>query len=1041
MRISMDWTVALFAVVLAVPGIGGAVLPADHGLAVGPPSRLLGFDARQQARMTASSAPFARLVAAEGGRWAVRWDEWTGQARTLLAPGTLWSSADAAVEAAAFLARHEALLGVPTDQLVPGRDAIVGDRRYLSFAQVYRGVPVAGAAVEFRLRVVEGGDRLSMVRNRALRLPEIDVVPGIPASDALRIALADLSPQRLDVLDPGTLVVFGGDPGSAPRPALAWRSRVWVPDGPVDRIAYVDAHTGAVLYCYDDVRRDIEGTIQVAFEERTVDDPLVIDAVPGIEVIGSSGAVHTDAAGAFSLALGAPEDLETAMRGAFVELVDEIVPGIPVATFAADVGAGNDFTWTGGEASLAARDVLAHYERVRQYVQDREPSFQWTQELVPATVNIASGSCNAFYTQGTINFYVEDPSGWCVNFGRISDVVYHEYGHGVHHYIMEAGGWDGSLSEGSADYLSATIWDDPYMAVGAYGPGTWIRELDTDMVYPDDLIGEVHHDGLIWGSAMWDIREEMIALYGYEQGVATADALFFGTLRGGPSLTGAYDELIYADDDDGDLTNGTPHLCLLTEQMGDHGLGPGDLGYFIYGHDPLGPQPGSAGSYPVEASFEVVEPACSDFDAESVTLHHAMDPTGPFTDLGMTWDGATGYSAEIPGHPKGATVYYYLSATDEDGDTLYTTHDEDPEYLYRFLVGDFQVISCDDGESGEGDFVHLLGTPDAPEPGDDDWELGTPQGLSSDPDHAYSGDACWGTNHGNGDHGEYSNNMLQFLLLPEADVGGFDRIRLQYRRWLAVEDGFYDHARLQVNGNVLWENPATPGGGTHFLDTEWVLHDEYVDPFVGEDETLSIAWTLDSDQGLEFGGWNVDDVCLIAPDDLGEWYAVDDFQAGDREERQSTLTWSHPFTEPLWAVAVVRNNDHYPQDLDDGVIVFLDTEPVWGEPVEVVDSDLEPARTYYYVVFAADEEWSWRSSLIEGWNADTAETAGPSDDDDDSADDDDTVGDDDTAWGDDDLGAPPEIIESSCACRSDGGSAHPLAVLALCMLAALRRRG
>jgi len=123
------------------------------------------------------------------------------------------------------------------------------------------------------------------------------------------------------------------------------------------------------------------------------------------------------------------------------------------------------------------------------------------------------------------------------------------------------------------------------------------------------------------------------------------------------------------------------------------------------------------------------------------------------------------------------------------------------------------------------------------------------------------------------------------------------------------------------------------------------------------------------------------------------------------------------------------------------VIVFLDTEPVWGEPVEVVDSDLEPARTYYYVVFAADEEWSWRSSLIEGWNADTAETAGPSDDDDDSADDDDTVGDDDTAWGDDDLGAPPEIIESSCACRSDGGSAHPLAVLALCMLAALRRRG
>jgi len=1041
--IGVGWAVVLGAVLLLPAGIAGAVVPQGHDLPIGPPSRLLGFDARQQSRMSAASAPFARLTAVEGGRWGVRWDEATGQARTLWAPGTPWAPSNVVDTAADFLARHEALLGVPADQLVLAGDATVGDRRYVNFAQVYQGVPVDGAAVEFRLREIDGTVRLSMVRNRALRVPRTAVAPSLAADDALLVAIADLAPQRVDVLDPGTLVVFGGDPSGQPRPALAWRTRVWVPEGPLDLITYVDAHSGAVLYRYDDVRREIDGTISVEFEERTVDDPLITEAAAYTEVNGSIGTILTDLYGVYSLAVTVDEDLTTTMRGTYVELVDESIPGIPSVGFPGVVGSGNDFTWNDVSASLAARDVLAHYERVRQYVQDREPTFYWPQDLVPATVNISSFSCNAYYTQGTINFYVEDPGGLCVNFGRIADVVYHEYGHGVHHYIMESGGWDGSLSEGSADYLSATIWDDPYMAIGAYGPGTWIRELETDMVYPDDIIGEVHHDGLIWGSAMWDIREEMIALYGYETGVATADALFFGTLRGGPSLTGSYDELIFTDDDDGDLTNGTPHLCLLTELMAVHGLGPGDLGYFIYGHDPLESQPGNATSYPVEASFEVVDPTCSDFDAESVTLHYAMEPEGPFTDLSMTWDGVTGYAADLPRHPRGATVYYYLSAADNDGDTLYTTHGENPDYLYSFLVGDFQVIYCDDGESGVGDFVHLLGTPDVPEAGDDDWELGTPQGLSSDPDHAYSGTACWGTNHGNGDHGEYTNNTIQFLSLPDRDVSGYERIRLQYRRWLAVEDGFYDHSRLEVNGFVVWENPWTPGGGTHFVDTEWILHDEYVDALVDEDETLSIVWTLESDQGLEFGGWNIDDVCLVAPDDLSGWYSSDDFQASDGEERQSTLTWSHPFVEPLWAVAVVRNGDHYPENVDDGVIVFLDTDPGWGESIEVVDADLEPGRIYYYVVFAADEEWSWRSAVLEGGNADTGETLGMSDDDDSAGDDDtadDDTADDDTEWADDDTGAPMDTIESNCACRSDGASATPFAAVLLAALAVLRRR-
>jgi len=994
--------------------------------------------------MTAASQPLRDLAIEAGGngapaRWAVRWDELTGQAHTLLAPGVLWDEAEAIDEAATFLLRNERLLGVDGDSLVLAGDSTAGSVRYLTFQQHIDGIVVDGATVDFRLRITRDGQRLSMVRNRAVPAGHVPTSATLGREQALQEALADLAPSRLEVMEPGELVVFAGDPARAPKPALAWRSRVWMP-GPSVLVTYVDARAGMVLYRYDDVRRDLEGTISVDYEERTVDDPILTSIVPDIMVTGSGGTVETDAAGLFVVPGMADEDLTTAMMGATMQIFDVSLGNnaTPEDTFFATVGAGNDFLWEEANATIAARDVLAHVRIVRDYAELRAPALSWLNDVVPVTVNVDAGSCNAYYYNGTMTFYAEDPNGSCVNYGRVSDVVYHEYGHGYHHYLIETGGFDGTVSEGSADYLSSTIWDDPYLGWGCYGPGTWIRELDTDKVYPVDMVGEVHTDGLIWGSALWDLRAEMVALYGYESGVELTDQLFTDVLRGGPSLTETYDELVLADDDNGDLTDGTPHLCLLTEVMGDHGLGPGELGYFIYEHEALGTQPGTATSYPIEASFLVVEPACSDFDPESVTLYHAMDPAGPFVEQLLTWDGASGYTGEIPRYPSGATVYYYLSAMDHDEVTVFTTHDGEEADLYRFFVGDLDEIWCDDMEFTDGVFTHDTGTPDEPEGGNDDWERSEPLGLTGDPEAATSGTMVWGTDLS--DDGEYSNNMLQYLDLGGVWVDDAERVRLQYQRWLTVEDGFYDHARIEVNGHVVWENPSTPGGGVHFIDREWTLHDMYVDDLRDEDDSFRVTWTLESDQGLEFGGWTLDDVCFVHLHDLEGLYTVDDFQAGDMEEDQSTLTWTNPWVMPLWTVVVVRNADHYPVDWMDGVVVFLDTDPAWGEAIEVVDPDLNPESTYYYAVFVADEEWDFRDLVVEGENADTAVTSEPGDDDSADDDDDDTADDDDSQTGDppDD---PPDTIESDCACRLDPAGSPPGAIMGLLMgLVLLRLR-
>jgi zinc metalloprotease ZmpB len=33
-----------------------------------------------------------------------------------------------------------------------------------------------------------------------------------------------------------------------------------------------------------------------------------------------------------------------------------------------------------------------------------------------------------------------------------------------------------------------------------------LRRVDTNLHYPEDLNGAVHHDGQIWSRALWDIR-------------------------------------------------------------------------------------------------------------------------------------------------------------------------------------------------------------------------------------------------------------------------------------------------------------------------------------------------------------------------------------------------------------------------------------------------------------------------------------------------------------------------------------------------------
>lgn len=105
-----------------------------------------------------------------------------------------------------------------------------------------------------------------------------------------------------------------------------------------------------------------------------------------------------------------------------------------------------------------------------------------------------------------------------------AEVILHEYGHAIH-FSQSATFYSstesGAIGEGFGDYWAVTVSNviaptpDPACVADwdsvSYTSGTphCLRRVDTNLHYPEDLNGRVHHDGQIWSRALWDIRNAL----------------------------------------------------------------------------------------------------------------------------------------------------------------------------------------------------------------------------------------------------------------------------------------------------------------------------------------------------------------------------------------------------------------------------------------------------------------------------------------------------------------------------------------------------
>lgn len=795
----------------------------------------------------------------------VLWNESSLRARTvLLSAPKVADGVPKATEledlARALVDRHAILLGVGADDLRHFRTKSIHKLQVVTFLQVRDGLTVRPSFVNVVFTQLDDGLRLT--RLDAEVFPELDIstFPTLTPTEATRVAREWCGESRVTFVDAPVLQVAPArrPDGKHPEPRLTFRVRVTAEEPMAIYEVLVDAIDGSIVAASDTIRYlDFIGNVSGFASPGLLPDvggnPATLQAIEGLRVnIPGVGSAVTDAAGNFTIAHTgtAPLAVTVQLVGPFVNVNNSAGADLSITTTLTP-GVPSNLVFNDPPSASATAQVNGMIEThtVHEFLKLLDPTWNELDLALPCNTNVA-GTCNAFFNGASINFF---PAGsGCAN-SCYSTVVYHEYGHAVVSQVFPFNP-SGSFNEGVSDVLATMLVDDPRVGAGFQGAGS-LRNVHTqNRSYPQDAGNPIHDAGLIVGGAFWDTLLALDATVGHAQALdLVRDYYFFHMFL----LTGQISPLLTVDvltidDDDGNVLNGTPHFVEIAQGFGLHGLDAPILNYFSFAHSPQTDTANDVFPYEIRAMVEgLISPLAS------VTLNYRMNGQAAFSSLPMMPTGvANEFLATIPPAPSPARVEYYVEATNADGFTVPypSTGSVTP---YTFFVGTVTDVYFEPVGTDDGGWTHVQVAQQ------DDWQRGAPSlsGSVWDPTSAFSVPFCWGNDLGGpGFNGNYQNNVNNYIESPPIDCSGFTNIWLQYRRWLTVEAGQFDDARVLVDGTVVFANPIS----VDFIDTEWTQVTQSISGLADGNPALRVRFSLQSDGGVTFGGWNFDDVRLVS---------------------------------------------------------------------------------------------------------------------------------------------------------------------------------
>ncbi len=463
------------------------------------------------------------------------------------------------------------------------RPAIVSAQAEESLLRHLEGIPVTGFRKAARLEIVPVSSQ---------------------AEEALTLLGAGLEHRLVWVLTP----TFDGDP------VAAWE-------------ALVDAHSGELLALQDTAHyasRRVEGWIYPVSNDGVGDDGTL---QPGFPLPFADLALDGESVGFSTTGGNAPSGgaeglLSTELSGRYLTMNDTC--GVVDESAAAGdldldgIVGGTDCAVPPGHSAgdtNSTRSAFYEINRIQEQARGYLPGNGWLNQTLTANMNIVA-TCNASWN-GSVNFFRS--GGGCSNTGELAGVFDHEWGHG-----MDNNDNTGTISnpgEGIADIYAQNRLNTscigrnfrPGVQCQGYGDGcldcTGIRDTDWakrvsgqphDIAWidancgggPAPCGGIVHCEGAVYAEAVWDlVHRDFMGFDGSPWNLDLNTALELGTRltyfgssnvgswyqcvqggTGGCNGDGGYLNYLAADDDNGDLTDGTPHMSAIFAAFDRHDI-------------------------------------------------------------------------------------------------------------------------------------------------------------------------------------------------------------------------------------------------------------------------------------------------------------------------------------------------------------------------------------------------------------------------------------------------------------------------------------
>jgi hypothetical protein len=439
-----------------------------------------------------------------------------------------------------------------------GPEARSGEKWFVEYPVAYEGVPLSKRSSVFAIVGADG--RMLYVRRR--NLPEnVDATtPTVTSADAVAAAMkhaAETGAASLKATAPALEIHVDADGVGH----LAWTFDLQSDSrtDPQGRKYWIGATGEAhVLSWESTVYHTHFGTVTGTLWSTTPLKPTASQPLAALDVTRSTGGTAvTGADGRYSFPAGAGTATVTAaLEGPFFVVQNQAGAGIkrsqsgtPTSAIDLNLGATGEFE-TAQVSAFAWANVAFDFAR-----SILEPLPTQPYAALPTLVNINS-TCNAYWDGSSINFF-RAGSG-CPN-TAYSDVVLHEYGHGIDQW--RGGILDGGYSEGFGDAVALLVTRQPCLGRDFQGAGTCLRPATDVNMWPPAPGEEVHAQGKRYAQFTWQLVQELQKTYSQDESYRLAARLTLAAAAGNPSsIPDAVRLCFLADDDDGDLTNGSPHF-------------------------------------------------------------------------------------------------------------------------------------------------------------------------------------------------------------------------------------------------------------------------------------------------------------------------------------------------------------------------------------------------------------------------------------------------------------------------------------------------